>query len=353
MQQQVSRDHHTVPKLYLRGFADKRGELRSRHRDGHEDVLTIKQATVEVDFYDVGEANLLDDTLERWFGREIESAVGDVMHNLRKGALPAPGPETEALAAFVAIQMVRTITFRRQLQQMSSRIGPLIFANMVLDRALQRDPSLRASRDLARWHASIAEVAPSETKQSDTKSIMRNMVRAADTLKSQLQAMSFLLSTSADPKLVTGDSPVVAFDDQSDLPFTPIPLPDTYEIYLPVTPKVLLTVTPLPILGSSNGLSREHADLVNKAIGRTCSDVVLRSPGMDWPADLILLPEPTPLRSPLVTVTRGGGAPASQRSWPTVIHSEFEKALKILGGDPVLADHASPEAEPGGQTVRQ
>jgi hypothetical protein len=59
MPPQRSHDHHTVPKLYLRGFCGTMGSDRNvvlaHYRNGADDRLTIKRATVEVNFYDIGD----------------------------------------------------------------------------------------------------------------------------------------------------------------------------------------------------------------------------------------------------------------------------------------------------------
>ena len=51
-------------------------ELRVRHRDGSEELLSIKDASVRLDFYNLDTAQEPDDALENWLGKGVESPVG-------------------------------------------------------------------------------------------------------------------------------------------------------------------------------------------------------------------------------------------------------------------------------------
>ena len=338
MADQVSRDHHTVPKLYLRGFCGKKKPdkdiLLARHRDGTEERLTIKKATVEVDFYDIGELGQPDDSLEEWFSHSIENPVGDVMHELREGVLPPPGPHRSTLATFVAAQMVRTVAVRRTMHDVNSHIGPMIFANMVLQRAIEMDPTVKARGDLTAMYYDIARRTPEVMRSTDTPSMLRTMVREADRIKPLLLDMHWLLTSSPNPVLVTGDAPVVAVSATGELDFsTPVLLPDLHEVHVPITPSRLLTITPLkPLVATPTDLTVEQTSLVNQALVRNCWDVLLRPPTMPWPADLVLPRQRARIRKPNVTVRANDGRPPTPLAFPSVVDLALAEALQILGG---------------------
>lgn len=340
MPEQVSRDHHTVPKLYLRGFCGRKKPdkdiLLARHRDGTEERMTIKKATVEVDFYNIGELGRPDDSLEEWFSHSIESPVGDVMHALRDGLLPPSGPLRATLATFVATQMVRTVAVRHTMQDVNSHIGPLIFASMVLQRAIEMDPTVKARDDLAAMHHDIASRAPEVMRRTDTPSMLRTMVREADRIKRLLLNMHWLLTFSPNPALVTGDAPVVTvsatgeFDSSS-----PVLLPELHEVHMPITPSRLLTITPIQPLGTTpTDLTAEQTALVNQAIMRNCWDVLLRPPTMSWPTDLVLPRPRASIRQPRITVRANDGRPPTAPAFPPIVDAALAEALHILGGDP-------------------
>ncbi|WP_422738620.1 DUF4238 domain-containing protein [Micromonospora sp. WMMD729] len=340
MPEQISRDHHTVPKLYLRGFCGRKkldkDILLARHRNGTEERMPIKKATVEVDFYDVGELGQPDDSLEEWFSRSIESPVGDIMYALRDGVLPPPGPDRATLATFVATQMVRTVAVRRTMQDVNSHMGPLIFASMVLQRAIEMDPAVKTRGDLTAMHHDIAKRTPEVMRRTDTPSMLRTMVREADRIKRLLLNMHWLLTSSPDPVLVTGDAPVVTVSATGELDFSsPALLPDLHEVHVPITPSRLLTITPIqPLAATPTDLTIEQAALVNQAIVRNCWDMLLRPPMMPWPAYLVLPRQRPSIRKPRIAVRANDAGSPTPLSFPPIVDAALAEALKILGGDP-------------------
>jgi hypothetical protein len=57
---------------------------------------------------------------------------------------------------------------------------------------------------------------------------MRNMVREADRLKPLLSSMHWLITSSSEPLLVTGDAPVVTVSGIAECASVPILLPDLH-----------------------------------------------------------------------------------------------------------------------------
>jgi hypothetical protein len=178
--------------------------LLARYRNGSDERLTIKQATVGADFYDVGDEGVPDDALERWFDRSVENPVGELMEGLRKGLLPTSESARVTLAAFVAAQMVRTMAFRQLMEGMSSHIGPALFACMALQRAIENNPSLKSDEEqLKNLYQYLVDCAPDAVRTVGRKSMMRNMVREASRLKPLLRCMNWVLTSSAEPMLLT------------------------------------------------------------------------------------------------------------------------------------------------------
>lgn len=345
MSTQVSRDHHTVPKLYLKGFAGRKGReknmLMARQRGGSDELVSIKHATVELDFYDVGDTDA-DDALEVWFATQVENPVGEVMDGLRKtGVLPAAGDAARThLATFVAFQMVRTVRFRYLMQELSEHLGPVLWANAGIQAAMAKDPSLRelSEPELTELHMRIAQRAPEDVRTASTSATLRNMVREADRLRPLLESMNWLLTSSKQPLLISGDAPVVAIDGSGKIRETPESLPEFHEIHLPLSPNLLLTLSPLVQLGGPSVLSEKQAELVNAAIVRNCANAVFRSPSMPWPDTLSLPPARAPLHVPHYSFSvRPDDAPAADPpAFPAASEAKFAHAMALLGGDPDL-----------------
>jgi len=343
MTDQIRRDHHTVSKLYLQGFCEKRGLNRNillaRHRDGHEEQLTIKEATVVRDFYDAGGRGQPDDALEKWFAETIESPVGEIMKRLRKGVMPSSSEERAKIAAYVATQLVRTVALRAKMEGLDSHIGPIIFANMALQHAIQADPAIKAQSDLKALYHHIARCAPEAVRKTDTRSMLRTMVREADRIMRLLLSMEWMLTSSSTPLLVTGDAPVVTVSGTGELDVsTPVVLPDLHEVHLPITPSRLLTFTPFPQLTPVvTELTAPQAILVNQAIIRNCWDVVLRHPKMAWPTNLTLPPQRASIRTPTVKIRASTEETQRSLRFPSVVDVGMKQALALLGGDPDLS----------------
>lgn len=292
MNRQVSRDHHTVPKLYLQGFCARKGpekkKLRARHRDGSEELLSVKDASVRLDFYDLGTAQEPDDALENWLGKGVESPVGVIIGALRNGVLPASAADRDTLARFVAVQMVRTIAFRDLLDNLDSDLWPLLFATMAVQKMIENDPSIKDNpAHLKDLHEYFAGRPPEQPRTLTKASMMRTMIREADRLLPVMRSMQWMLAESSTPLLLTGDTPVVTISGTGEVTHGPLLLPDLHEIHLPVTPERLLILSPFPSLSqAAAALTIEQAGLVNRAIIRACANSVFRHPGMPWPAEL-------------------------------------------------------------------
>ena len=111
-----SRRHHTVPRFYLRRFADDKGQLLRVALPGdHRHRVSVNDATVENDFYiaelDDGSQT---DLVEAMFS-EIE---GHAAHAFRaildRGEWPPSADTRAGIAAWAALQILRSPAVRRQ-----------------------------------------------------------------------------------------------------------------------------------------------------------------------------------------------------------------------------------------------
>lgn len=229
--------------------------------------------------------------------------------------------------------MVRTITFRTLMADMSSHLGPLLFSMEILQQAIVEDPSLKQDEAaLTSLQRQIAERAPDEVRHAGQRATLRNMVREGDRLTPLLLSMRWLLTHSDRPVLITGDTPVTTVSSTAEPSPLPMLLPEQHEVQIPVTPHRLLTMTPFPALGASSDLSREQATLVNESIVRNCSAMALRRPDMAWPSDLTLTSARASLAPPRITVSAGADGTPTETVWPSVVEQAFKEALELLRG---------------------
>jgi hypothetical protein len=130
MSPQRKRRHHTVPKSHLRRFADDRNQLMrvvlpgtTRHR------ISINDATVEKDFYTiVGPDGEPSDELEDAFA-ELEGAAETAVRELvDERRWPVPRQAREDLAAWCALQNLRTSVKRQAVNQIADFVAKVSIA---------------------------------------------------------------------------------------------------------------------------------------------------------------------------------------------------------------------------------
>jgi len=100
---------HTVSKFYLRAFADEAGTVRRVGVPGREAVdLSVNDASVIKDFYSVRLSDgSVSDAFEEAFG-EVEDGAATAHRALLDGQWPLQGEARLSLAAWIALQHLRT-----------------------------------------------------------------------------------------------------------------------------------------------------------------------------------------------------------------------------------------------------
>jgi hypothetical protein len=239
---------------------------------------------------------------------------------------------------FVAFQMVRGASFRRTQMEVASTAGPVHYAQRVISKLIETvdgfDPT---DAEVAQLASELRQRAPEEFTTIDPDSMMRNMVREAQRIKTLLPTMSWSLATSSTQLLVTSDTPVVTRGLSGEFNDGPQVLPEGFEVLVPVSPTRLLIISPLPSLVSSIELTEDSARDVNERQVRGADELVLHHPSMVWPADLALRGTPPALPIPNVTIGRSkADQPPTEMRWPDLPDAEISDVMKLLGGDPPL-----------------
>src|ERR1019366_5141917 len=111
------KNHHFVPQMYLRAFADpasKQGELW-RYGPGFKPQLRAPKGVAWQDyFYDVaGELPPEDNDMEKFYG-ETETIAAVHLEKLRAGEIKLTPQEKSELATFISLMRTRTRSYREQ-----------------------------------------------------------------------------------------------------------------------------------------------------------------------------------------------------------------------------------------------
>jgi hypothetical protein len=119
-----SRDHHYLPQMYLKGFADNsdkvwvfdRQEMEYRHQH-------IRKTAFVKDFYTVRDAiGRKSDRVEKMFADVVEGPCSDVMRKLDRGETNLSDDQRASLALFVVLLRMRNPTFDKQQRELGEKL---------------------------------------------------------------------------------------------------------------------------------------------------------------------------------------------------------------------------------------
>lgn len=323
--QRLAHRHHTVPKVYLRGFAED-GRVDVRRRSGETRCLALDSVAVRTDFYNFRTSTGVKvGSVEQWFANHIEGPVGTVLGRLRRGENPAPG-DVATLAAFVSAQLLRTVTTASRMEQIDDHLRPLLILievckqqriDMMTLSADQRAHLLRLAREAS---------APYFSAEDDRRSRLRTLLREADKIASQLSSWHWAVLASDNPVLITGDAPAVTIQTEDGWRGV---LPAGSPVYLPLSPTRLLIGERVK-LSDEQHLSAQLATAVNHAVAAEANDAIMTAPSVGWPSDIHLSRHRPTLPEPRVTLSRSNGQSTLPATYPTVASPQIRSLLREL-----------------------
>lgn len=121
---QTSRRHHTVPKFYLRGFADGDTLLTVPLPGDRRYKQSVSSASVETDFYALPGHEDGDDVLERALA-DVETQAAAILARIGSGTWPLSPEDRQTLAFFIALQSTRTQSSRRTADSLEAQLARL------------------------------------------------------------------------------------------------------------------------------------------------------------------------------------------------------------------------------------
>lgn len=285
------RGHHLLAKLYQRGFADDGDKVRVVVRStGKTYTAGIVNVFKEHDFYAFrGEDGELRQDVETLFANEVEGPAGHGFAAMRAGVFPLAPEQREAVARFIAAQLVRGRHFRRQTEpflQGLDRHMAALKAQHYTDAhwlsALGRVPS---EEEKATW-ATHGLATPDERKRQMLDAGLANV----DEMTDYLLRRAWTLVSFQQPCLLTSEEPVTLWSPAGG----PLGLGSAEDIGLPVSPTQLLVLV-RPDMGLPEGKAVGDDALAAKANARTLAwrpaERLLMSPDIaGHPLDATLVP---------------------------------------------------------------
>ncbi|WP_244318755.1 DUF4238 domain-containing protein [Streptomyces brevispora] len=338
-----------MPKYWLRAFAED-GHVLGRWRSGAEHRTPVRRAAVarhfNTDPLSEGERRV---ALETYLDRHVDGRCAPVLRAVREGQWPlVEGRRAVALDA-LAWQVVRTQAFRSFDSQVSRHLFPALWALEavgVCEGRLGR-PLSEVERLGVFWAA--VRAAPDPSVIVDPRSALRASIRAFERTRGLLAAPGrrLVLLRSADPLLVLADSGVSLRRKDGTFSFTPPLLPETIEVFAPLSPTCLLLSTTRAHYRPQQGcLTRRLAAKANAGAAAWCQDAVYRLPSMAWPTRLGLARTPLEVRVPQLTAVPAQQRPGPAPAHPEIRSNELRAILEQLSREPA-------DQPPGSEPVRE
>ncbi|MFF4138869.1 DUF4238 domain-containing protein [Streptomyces mirabilis] len=248
MGSQQAKEHHSVPKYWLRAFAED-GHVKGRHRDGREFRTPVRGAAksrhFNTDPLAQGQQRV---ALETYLADQVDHHAAPVMQRLRNGACLLTPDDRRHLLRALGWQLVRTQLFRSWNRQVGEYLAPVIWAHQVIgvyQKGLGR--MLTDEEGVALfWHA--YQRAPDPALFADVQWHLRAPIQghafAMEYLSTPDRHLAVVQSDS--PRLVLGDSEVVVRRTSGTYSIAPPLLGPSTELYAPISPTHLLIVTKTP-----------------------------------------------------------------------------------------------------------
>ncbi|MFJ3891108.1 hypothetical protein [Streptomyces rubrogriseus] len=137
-----------------------------------------------------------------------------------------------------------------------------------------------------------------------------------------------MLLRSAEPLLVLADSGVALRHKDGTFGLTPPLLPETIEVFAPLSPTCLLISTSRAHYRPDQCLTRKIAAKANAGAAAWCQEAVYRPPSMPWPTHLRLAPQE--VRPPRLSAAPAQQPPGPAPTHPEIRHGELRAIVEQL-----------------------
>lgn len=339
MSSRPPRRQHTVPRLYLRAFANRNQIIMCTRGSTTDKVRNIAKVAFTRDFYSVVVNGTRDVTVETWLQRHVEDPAAPALRRVLDGQWPPVDEDRHVIAAYAAFQLLRTPLIRAYMRQIDQATAPLLWSAEVLRRTTAQ-VELTDNEKFQVLAEARARTPAAVTERTDPRGMLRTMIREADRQVPRLLDRGWSLLRSASPVLVTSDNPVAKFfPTGAPAGFTGVAPPDA-ELDLPLSPELLLV---FEREGGGGGgtrpgdLSDDMTAVANRAQALGADRAVFRRPGTPWPAGLVLGPRPPRLPEPTITTsTNQGGQPTFPAGYPATNNPRVAKLIQDIGGKDVV-----------------
>jgi hypothetical protein len=257
----VARRHHTVPRFYLRGFAEQERIATVRLPGDKRFPQSINDASVAKNFYAVAGHEDGDDVIEKSLS-DVEGTTAEVFETIASGTWPLSFEDRMALGYFVALQATRVPVQRRTMDHVARQMLRLEIGaggKPGLRRRLEQQGREVTDELIERlWQeATRPEGPPIERPKVEH---IKQMIEAAGELHKYIVGRPWTLVQFDRRSLITSDAPVGLVRDPQDESGMGVGYMTAWGITFPVTRKLgLLMSSPEPLIELEIPVERAHS----------------------------------------------------------------------------------------------
>jgi hypothetical protein len=269
--QPIPREHHTVPQVYLKKFAEQNclAVFRPKDHDAvqtftRQNLVTVKKASVRTDFYTLySAAREGDPWLEREFSK-MEAQYKPLQKRMRTSPVLSDD-DKQTLAFLAALQDARAPVHREVFTRFFAEID-----DKVRGRFRTANPAASEKEIEAQVHTFIEQNFTGADVAHDPSNLaLMGIGEGIKARHAMLRNMHVCRIVSKAHDFITSDSPVVWFDPArppgSGLPAFPMSL--TIEVTYPLNRREALLFSYMPVLATVNA----NAWLVHVINARTAA----------------------------------------------------------------------------------
>ncbi|MGY1895503.1 DUF4238 domain-containing protein [Nocardia gipuzkoensis] len=314
---QVAKLHHTVPRFYLRGFADQRERITTVRLPGDKRYTqSIDKTAATNHFYSLDGHSDGRDAFEKALS-DMEGDAASVITSIADGVWPLHEKQRTQLGYFLAMQSVRGPDQRRNLGHIAAQ-GIRLEAQFSGHDGAQRWAKNRFGLDLdeeqaaAMWERAVNPAGPLEVP---SQMHIRHMVESAEKLLLYIVGRPWTLVRLNMRSLVTCDAPVGLVPRSDAEPEMGVGFLTAWGITFPVTRKLGLVMSDVgPMVEAGIPVERvragefDHAEQGTTAYAKPINLSTAQSAGecvYHHPDDGQFLPDPLP--DPILTTMYVGG----------------------------------------------
>jgi hypothetical protein len=305
----VRKLHHTVPKFYLRGFADHREWITTVRLPGDRSYMqSIEKSAAINHFYSIDGHPDGQDVFEEALS-DMEGSAATVLRAIEAGKWPLSEEQRGTLATFMAVQALRGPDHRRSMDYLAAQMTRLeveFTGREKVQQWVQKRHGVELDDDEAEkvWRQATQPGGPPITLAPIAH--IEQIVQSADELLPYISGRPWMLIQFSRRSLVTCDSPVGLVPAEDREPWEGVGFATAWGITFPLTRKLGLIMSDVkPMIETGYPVEQVRAGrldsvergttatekFINDSTVHSASEYVYRHPG-----DEDFLPTPLPER---------------------------------------------------------